>query len=160
MTTLEAIEAALPWGLHDAYLERMEIDWVGQHLMLTVRVMISERQDMDQRALVTIAGLVFCAIDAPEIDPARGYEPCPPHGLWIDVGTGAANEHARATLPPTPNGCFLSWIFVQNWNRFIHVCAQDATMTWIDPAPVPARGTPRALYPGDETDDPPNAMGC
>lgn len=27
MTTLADIEADLPWGLHDAYLEAIELDW-------------------------------------------------------------------------------------------------------------------------------------
>jgi hypothetical protein len=92
----ESLGVSLPWGFHDAYLERMDIDWANERLALTVRFMMSERQDMDQRALVTVERLVFCAIDPPEIDRARGYVPCPYSGLWIDAGAGAGNERAKA----------------------------------------------------------------
>jgi len=63
---------APPWGLHDAYLEGIVLDWLGARLELEVRLMMSEHQDMDQRACVTVTGLVYCAIDPPEIDPTRG----------------------------------------------------------------------------------------
>ncbi|MBI5535619.1 MAG: hypothetical protein HY898_23010 [Deltaproteobacteria bacterium] len=151
---LDEIEASLPWGLHDAYLERMAIDWIERRLTLDVRVMITEHQDMDQLARITVTGLVYCSIDPPEIDPARGYEPCPSTGLWIDAGSGAANEGDRARMPATPPGCFLHWLFVQGWNRCIHVCARDAELSWIEPHPVAARAETRALFPGDEIPDP------
>jgi hypothetical protein len=88
--TFDELEATLPWGLHDAYLEGIVIDWPASQLELAVRVMMSEQQDMDQRAQVTVRGLVYCAIDPPEIDPERGYGPTPQLGLWIDTGAGPA----------------------------------------------------------------------
>jgi hypothetical protein len=81
--TLADLAASLPWGLHDALLESIEIDWLHPCATLMVRVMITERQDLDRRCKVTVGGLVFCSIDPPEIDPARHYEPVPPEGLWI-----------------------------------------------------------------------------
>ena len=83
--TLEEIENSLPWGLHDAYRERIEIDWLAQRAVLRVRLMLSEHQDLDQRAHVVVDGLVYCSID-PEIDPARGYDPMPAAGLWLGSG--------------------------------------------------------------------------
>jgi hypothetical protein len=132
----------------------MAVDWVERRLTLDLRVMMTEHQDMDQRARVTMTGLVLCSIDPPEIDPARGYEPCPSTGLWINTGSGAPNEAAKAGLPATPEGCFLHWFFVHGWNSFIHVCARDAELSWIEAAPVPARAATRALFPGDEIPDP------
>jgi hypothetical protein len=35
-----------------------------------------------------------------------------------------------------------------------HVCAREASLAWLDPAPVPSRGHMRALFPGDEIPDP------
>jgi hypothetical protein len=146
---LEDLEATLPWGLHDAYLERIEIDWPKAELVLDVRVMITEHQEMDQRARISVTGLVFCAMDPPEIDPARGYDPTAEHGLWIACGTGAANDDARSRLPKTPGGCFLHWIFVRQWNRFIHICGQSAELTWLETAPVSSRTATRAAFPGE-----------
>ena len=152
-TTLSEIEASLPWGLHDAYLEALDIDWQNAKLTLTVRVMMTEHQDMDQRARITVTGLVFCAIDPPEIDPSRGYEPTPKMGLWIDADEGVANDEARRRLPATPDGCFLHWLFVHPWNRFIHICGRRADLEWIEPEPVASRAATRALFPGDPVPD-------
>ncbi len=146
------VEAALPWGLHDAILESIEIDWLSARATLTVRVMITERQDSDRRGKIAVSGLVFCAIDPPEIDSARHYEPVPPDGLWIGAGEGAANEEAKSRLPKVPDGCFLHWLFVHNWNRFIHICGRTANFTWLEPQPVRARRNKRAERAGTDVD--------
>lgn len=130
------IEASLPWGLHDALLQSIAIDWPKAKLTLAVRVKTSEHQDFDRACEIQIDGLVFCSIDAPEIDPKRNYEPVPRKGLWIDAGEGAPNDDARSRLPAIPDGCFLHWIFVRDWNRFIHICGRSATFTWTEPEPV------------------------
>lgn len=147
------IEASLPWGLHDAYFEAIEIDWLTARLVLTARVMMSETQDMDQRAKIAISGLVFCAIDPPVIDARRGYEPTLARGLWVDSGQGAGNADAKRRLPAVPDGCFLHWFFVHQWNSFIHICAHNAEFIWIETAPAPARTETRALLPGDQIPD-------
>jgi hypothetical protein len=114
--TLEELEATLPWGLHDAYLERLQIDWPEAKLVLDVRVMVTEHQDMDQRARITITGLVFCSVDPPEIDSAHGYEALRPpvepvHPSWPAAPMGycwsslrSLGHHrkrsARGTLRP------------------------------------------------------------
>ena len=115
--------------------------------------MDSENQDMDRRAKTTVTGLVFCAIDPTEIDRGRRYDPTPDAGLWVDSGEGPADE-AKAKLPEVPAGCFLQWFFVKEWNRFIHVCGKHAELTWTEDAPVAARATTRALFPGETIDLP------
>jgi hypothetical protein len=152
--TLDDIVNPLPWGLHDAYIENLAIDWLSQTLTLTARLAMSEHQDLDQRARITVEGLVFCAIDPPEIDPAHGYDPLTPEGLWINFGSGAANAESAKRLPQVPAGTFLNWMFVHSWNRFIHICGASAKLEWLEVAPVPARTETRALFPGDEVPDP------
>jgi hypothetical protein len=114
--------------------------------------MWSERQDRERRGRILLSGLVFCSVDAPEIAPDRGYTPTTADGLWISDGEGRA-PGAETALPAIPDGCFLHWIFVNDWNRFMHVCARDASLTWLDEHPVPARGSTRALFAGDEIPD-------
>ncbi len=152
--TFDEIEATLPWGLHDAYLEGLVIDWLGARLELDVRLMMSKHQDTDQRARLTVTGLVYCAIDAPEIDPARGYTPIPDNGLWIDTGAGPAPTAPELRLPATPANCFLQWIFVHDWNTFMHICGGDVSFRWLEPAAVPSRALTRALFPGETVPDP------
>jgi len=151
--TLRELMEGLPWGLHDAYLEALAVDWPRATASLTLRLMISERQDQERRARVDLTGLVFCSIEPPGIAPERGYMPTPAEGLWISDGDGAAPSAASA-LPAIPEGCFLHWLFVKDWNRFMHICARDASLTWLDPEMVAARGRTRALFPGDEIPDP------
>ncbi len=151
--TFDDIEASLPWGLHDAYLEGIVIDWMGARLDLTVRLMMSEHQDMDQRACVTVSGLVYCSIDPPELGTERGSVGIPGSGLWIDTGSGAAKAGGDSRLPAMPAGCFLQWVFVHDWNRLIHICGEDASLAWLEPNPVPSRSGTRALFPGDTVPD-------
>jgi hypothetical protein len=151
--TLDELMAPLPWGLHDSYLEALTLDWPRAAASLTVRLMMSERQDQERRARIDLAGLVFCSVDAPEIAPDRGYTPTPADGLRLADSEGAA-PGAEAVLPTTPEGCFLHRLYVNDWNRSIHICARDASLTWLDPAPVPAQGHMPALFPGEEIPDP------
>jgi len=67
----------LSWGLHDAHLEHLDLDWPHATASLTVRFAMSERQDLDRRGRIDLMGLVFCAIDPPEIAPERHYVPTP-----------------------------------------------------------------------------------
>ena len=102
--TLTDLAADLPWGFHDAFIESLELDWLRARATFTMRLMLSERQDLDRRARVVIEGLVFCSVEPPEIDPSRGYDPIPEDGLRISDGAGAA-EPGRVPLPTVPEGC-------------------------------------------------------
>ena len=143
---ISAIEATLPWGFHDAHLEGLDLDYPHAVLVLRMRVPISKPQDLDRRCTLRIRGLAFCAIDPPALGE---FELTPGDGLWIGSGEGAAGD-ALARLPAIPEGCFLHWFYVHSWNSFIHVCGRSAELTWTEDAPVPARGSSRARFPGDE----------
>ena len=34
-------------------------------------------------------------------------------------------------LPSIPDNAFVNWIFVSDWNAFIYVAAQEATLKWL-----------------------------
>ena len=74
--------------------------------------------------------------------------PVPPNGLRIDAGEGPANDEVKSRLPQVPDGCFLRWLFVNNWNRFIHICGRRADFTWLEPQPVRARRDRRSERAG------------
>jgi hypothetical protein len=73
MDRFESIEDQLPWGFHDALLVRLEIDWLQALAKMDLRVATTEKQDEDRLGQLTFGGLVFFAIDPPELDQARGY---------------------------------------------------------------------------------------
>lgn len=146
MGTIGDLLGELPWGLHDAFLEALRVDYLESRLELTVRLMMSERQDRDQRAMIRVDGLVYCAVEAPTAHAMDELEEGP---VWIDAGSGIA-RNAAPGIPEAPEGCFVHWLFVRDWNAFIHICGRDATFTWLEPEPVPARADTGVLYPGDE----------
>src|SRR5687768_8751438 len=83
MMTLRELEQSLPWGLHDAYLERLDVDYAHTMAGLVARVMMSETQDLDQRARIEIRGLIYLCIEPPEA-PAIEQGPDTTEGLWLD----------------------------------------------------------------------------
>jgi hypothetical protein len=84
MDHLEIIERDLPWGLHDALLVRFEVDWLQSVARMDLRIAMTESQDQDRLGQLTFDGLLFCAMEAPEVDKARGYMARTPDGLQID----------------------------------------------------------------------------
>ncbi len=151
MTTLAKIVKDLPWGLHDAHLEVLTIDWLAQTLTLVVRFPMSERQDVERRAEVKVSGLFFCSIDPPLLTAGCDLEDAS-EGLWVDGGEGAAK--GATDLPALPADVFLHHIYVSNWNyRTIHIAGRDAQLRWLDEE-APWKGPGGALFPGDEIPDP------
>jgi hypothetical protein len=141
--TLEELEHLLPWGLHDAYVEQMNIDWIGASLILVVRIMMSENQDLDQRAEVILDGLVYVRIEGPEPEGSASSAA----GLWVQPDA-VPPERAPRDLPPPPAGSFVHQFHVSQWNRSFFVCARSAALRWLEPEPAAARAETRALFPG------------
>jgi hypothetical protein len=150
MVTFESIEGQLAWGFHDALLVRIEIDWLQAAAQMDLRVATTEKQDEDRLGRLTFGDLVFCAIDAPELDEARGYMARRDDGLKVSCGEGVGHESLRSTIPVMPTGAFLRWFFVQEWNRFIHVCAKHVQFAWLEENSKPRAPNRQALFPGDD----------
>jgi hypothetical protein len=132
---LEELMRDLPWGLHDAHLVRMTVDYDTRTASVDVRLQIAERQTTDQLARLQFTGLEsFAAL--PMKGPLERENDLP----WIDqLHEGPELEALRAQLPDLSAGCSLSAFYVRGtWQRFA-VCARDVTLTWIEPAPVPSR---------------------
>src|SRR5262249_9565195 len=121
-------------------------DWATAQATIDVRVAMTESQDKDQLARIRIEGLIFFAVDPPEIDEERGYRPVSPLGFRIDAGPGFGSE--AAIVRGVPADCFVHWFFVQEWNRFMHVCGRIASLVWVEDEPHPRKTDSRALFPG------------
>lgn len=145
---LEDIDDELPWGFHDAFLERVDLDYCAGRAVLHMRFPMSEHQELDRRGRVELEGLVYWISEAPMIDPPTLYQAHTPAGLWIDL----LRDHVREgfTLPACPPGCFASTLLVRTWNAFAYLCAREARLVWVDAEAKPARGELRAAYPGEE----------
>jgi hypothetical protein len=151
VTTLDDLADQLPWGFHDAHLEALTIDWLGQTLSLVARFPMSKRQDIERRGRVVVSGLFFCSID-PAVSDGDGYETIPKGGLWIDAREGPAV--GASGLPTLPPGVFLQHIYVLSWNcRAIHIAGRDCRLEWLGEE-SPRLTSGGALYAGDEIPDP------
>ncbi len=130
MGSIGDLSSELPWGLHDAFLETLHVDYVAGVAELTVRLLMTET--MDQRARLRVEGLVYCVVDPPDPRAQR------PGALWISDGSGVAPS-AVERIPPAPEGCFAHWFFLHEGNAFIHICGRSAALAWLEQAPVPKR---------------------
>jgi hypothetical protein len=61
----------------------------------------------------------------------------------------------KSTAPAAPSESFLVWFFVQEWNRFMHICARTLQFTWLEDGVAPRASRRRAMFAGDEIPDPP-----
>jgi hypothetical protein len=144
--TLDELENTLPWGLHDAYVESVLFDWTRSSLRLDVRVMMSESQDCDQRARITLEGVAYLSVE--RASSADDGAVCPSGELWID--SSVVVNPTELGLPPSPDGGFVQQFFVHTWNRSFFVCARSAALQWLEQDPQPARSRTRAIFPGSE----------
>lgn len=129
MTTLAELAHQLPWGFHDAHIEGLTIDWLGQTLKLVMRFPTSKDQELERRGEVTVSGLFFCAVEPPE--PRQpDFDDVPAEGLWIDGDEGSSK--GVLGIPPVPAGVFLHHFWVRNWNcRTIHIAGREASLKWL-----------------------------
>jgi hypothetical protein len=133
VTTIEELELRedLPWGLHDATLQSMHIEWLHHRLTLHLRVKVSDRQDLDRGARVTVSGLQWVVVDPVGPGALEHFDPALVGGYTIDSRPGVAREG----LPAVPDSAFAHYFFVVERNAFIHLCARDAAFEWTDAAP-------------------------
>lgn len=151
MTTLAELERQLPWGFHDAFVEGLTIDWLVQTLTLTMRFPMTQRQEIERRARVTVSGLFFCSIEPLSLGDSD-YDHTRSEGLWVDAKEGPAEN--AAGLPALPADVFLHHFWVRNWNyRTIHIAGRDAGLEWLGDA-GPRKGPGGAFFPGDEIPKP------
>ena len=131
--TLTEIEDNLPNGLHDAEVERIEIDYEKKRAKFTLLLWTGDLSSQDesvqessQEADLTLTGLIYCIIEPP--DPNYSFLKASP----ITIGAGSATEDPIKTetiLPKNfPDGAFAYWFFVHEWNSFIHIAAMDASI--------------------------------
>ena len=129
------IEESLPNGLHDAILEGMDVDYKEGEAVLHLEIWTGDLDSSDKlereryrRARICLTGLLFISIQAPGYNyPANGGQE-----LRITSGPGIAPGSSFKLDVPLPDDAFLSWIFVTQWNAFIHIAAREAVLEWVD----------------------------
>lgn len=135
--TLQELDNLLPNGLHDAEVKSLKLDYVARTAEFDMDVWVGDlhSKDLDVRekyrpALLVLSGLQFCTIEPPDTK----YPFADAEAVTIERGSMDGLK-----LPPTiplpeglPENSFTNWLFVQEWNAFIYVCAFDARLDWKD----------------------------
>jgi len=130
--TVEEIEMSLPNGLHDANLAKLAIDYVNNEAVFDIRIDVSDAESTDQSeqcrfGSLTLSGLMFCVIEPP--DPRYTYRNS--SGLWITSSGPVTSDDILTKLPrPLPQGAFVHYLFINDWNAFIYIAAMDAHFKW------------------------------
>jgi hypothetical protein len=132
MTIVDLLDS-LPNGLHDAELRSIEVDYVARTANLDLDVWIGDMsregpaREAYRHAKVTLKGLVYFVMEPPDSTYAF-HEPEP---LRIDVGVDKLTGASRGMLPEQlPDGVFRFWVYVTQWNSFIHVAATNAALEY------------------------------
>ena len=137
--TLEELEDSLPNGLHDAEIKDLLIDYPRGEVRMELRVWVGdiERREAYRDGTLVLEGLQFVAIEPP--DPRYAF--AKDTRLRIDVTHD--KKHLRApAIDKVPKDCFVSGLFVQEWNAYVYVAARHASLAW--KGDVYDRDTPRA----------------
>lgn len=130
--TLDDLACTLPNGFHDAEITSIRIDYVRRkvEIMIDVWVGDSESRETYRPATLTLSGLRYCCIEPPD-----GRYPFQ-NASTLTVSTGTVESLAKppdARLPDMPHTVgFTNWFFVEQWNAFLYVSAQDASLAWHD----------------------------
>jgi hypothetical protein len=157
--TLEELANSLPNGLHDSALRSLSIDYERRTLRLDVSIVVGdsdgprEQRDDIRDAQIDICGVIFFVVDPPS--PDRDFKS--PGELWIvDIyETRSIPEFTKAIdkglLDSVPADAFVQSLFVNEWNSYLHVAANDCAMKWTGVARH-YRGPRQVFYPGETID--------
>lgn len=123
---------ALPSGLKEARLERIDIQLDKDRVTLTLSIWMGDDKDVEgvaheifRRAQIVLDGIVYVVVP-PEtlIGTSKGY-------LEVD-GEVEPSEDAETELPEARPNVPLT-LYLPERNRFLHFGAHKGELRWLDP---------------------------
>mgnify|MGYP001284773964 CR=1 FL=1 len=124
----------MPWGLHDAHLVRIGVDYAARAVDVDVRLKMAGDQTSDQLARLHFVDMEYFT----------GLPPKAPHDHadalpWIDQlhETSPQFNELRAKHPAIPEGYFFAAFYARESWQYFTVCARDVALTWLEAEPVP-----------------------
>jgi hypothetical protein len=130
---LMEIENSLPNGFHDAFLESIHVDYESRRATFKLQLWIGDidaatktQREAYEESSLELLDLVYLVVEGP--DPRTKYADA--KKLWIDAGEAKPGTAPGTPIPveQLPRGTFAYWIFVRDWNSFIHVAARGARL--------------------------------
>jgi hypothetical protein len=139
--TLEGLENTLPNGLHDAEVQRIVLNYERRTATLDVAVWVGDMDDPPERreayknGRVEISGLLFLVMEPP--DPKYPFNrSC----LTVD-GCDARENLGSEFLRTLPADSFVRSLWVDEWNAFIHIAAENVELVWTNDGAITYRAS-------------------
>lgn len=132
--TLEEIEETLPNGLHDALINRLNVDYGLAQLTLEVDVWVGlldeppPERERSALAEILFTGLVYCSIEHPQ--PGSSF--LHPGEVFFSYERTPAEEIPSALVKVLPQDTQCYSLFILEWCSKIHIAAKDVTFSWTD----------------------------
>lgn len=119
--SIENILKKLPNGFHDAKMNSINIDYISRTVIIAVDIFVETYKSSQ----LIISDFEFCIIDVPD----KNYPFFKKAALTIDIGIGQPSTDP-IILPGHKKENFLMWIWVEEWNSFIRISANQADLKW------------------------------
>jgi hypothetical protein len=137
--TLAEIEHSLPFGLTNAELRRIDVDYASAKLSLDLGIVVSKlgHTDVRRNAKVTVTGLSVFVVEPPHSNYFDDYLEDGAGAPWISTTEGHAcsvlniDSSRLEEIPAKPDE-FKFRLLVHDWNSYIHFRAKEAELQWLD----------------------------
>jgi len=122
------IDKSLPFGFHDAVLNKIDIDYEKGEAVFDLEIINDPDTWEYRRGKLFLYGLVFLVVEPP--DDRSGF-----NDKVLYIGSGPItdlNEKQKNSLPVQhlPEGAFVHWFYISAWNSFIFFSALTAEFTF------------------------------
>ena len=137
MNVFDDILDNLPNGFHDALLKSVFVNYEADEIVLSLDVCVGtpddpilERRDEYKPGKLEFFGIQFFISEAPNRTSIFQNEAKP----MIDIeGIETLPDNLRPNLPTVNrNDFFAVWVYLNNFNSFLYICAQSAKFTFND----------------------------
>jgi hypothetical protein len=126
--TLKELEAGLPNGFHDALVHAYELNFESRTAVMEVSLWTGDprdRRDAERerhaRFRLVLHGVRFFHMEP----PAPGYPYAAARPLRVDLYEA---DRKHPLLPDQPANVFAARFFLEEWNCFLHLAAEDAEL--------------------------------
>ena len=112
-------------------MRALHIDYLKQRVVIDIDIQdINDKSNSEEESMVFNPGKIilhnvfFCVIEPP--DSRSNF--IRNDGLWLVNAKPVTSKEMLAKLPvdQLPDGCFVYWFYINDWNAFIYIAYMDA----------------------------------
>ena len=136
--TFEDIENSLPNGFHDSKILYFSLDAKTRTLTMRFSLWVGSMDDLNpevyREIALTAQGISIFFVEPP--DPTYPFsldgQGLAAQGDFVDVKRSRfVSEQAGNVLKKLPSRASIYRFFLENWNSFLYVAAEEVSFSWI-----------------------------